>query len=88
MSENTNGPLVLALIAVIVLVIVGGLFMLSGGGTMIGGSFGGGAMTGGRMGGGMTGSAWTGGLGWMWIPAVLIIGLGALLAWSLLGKKQ
>jgi hypothetical protein len=40
------------------------------------------------MGGGMNGSAWTGGLGWMWIPAVLTIGLGALLAWSLLGKKE
>ena len=96
-STNTNGALVVALIAVVALVIVG-LFVLAGSGAMTGGSFGGGvmtggghgggAMTGGRMGEGVTGSAWKGGLGWMWIPAVLTVGLGALLAWGILGKKQ
>ena len=62
----------------VVALVVVGLFVL----------FGGGAMTGGRMGGGMMGTAWGGGLGWMWIPAVLTVGLGALLAaWSIFGKK-
>ncbi len=59
---------------VVALVIVVGLFVL----------FGGGAMTGGRMGGGPMGM---GGIGWMWIPAVLIVGLGALFAWGICGKK-
>lgn len=88
MSSNSNGPLVVAVVAVVALVIVVGLFVYSGGGAMMGGSFDGGAMTGGRMGGGTTGSARTGGSGWMWIAAVLAIGLGALLAWGILGKKQ
>ena len=72
MSTNSNGALVVALVVVVV-----GLFVL----------FGGGAMTGGRMGGGMMGTGRMGGLGWMWIPAVLTIGLGALLAWGIFGKK-
>jgi len=71
MNGNTNGALV------VVLVVVVGLLLL----------FGGGAMTGGRMGGGMMGTAWMGGLGWMWIPAVLIVGLGVLLARGMVGKK-
>ncbi len=69
---NTNGALIAALVVIV------GLFLL----------FGGGAMTGGRTGGGMMGTAWMGGLGWMWIPAVLTVGLGALLAWGIVGKKQ
>ena len=44
-------------------------------------------MGGGMMGGGMTGTAWMGGLGWMWIPALLTVGLGALLAWGIFGNK-
>ena len=62
---------------VVALVVIVGLFVL----------FGGGAMTGGRMGGDMMGNAWMGGFGWMWIPAVLIVGLGVLLVWGILGKK-
>ena len=61
----------------VVALVVVGLFVL----------FGGGAMTGGGMGGGMMGNAWMGGFGWMWIPAVLIVGLGVLLVWGILGKK-
>ena len=61
----------------VVALVVVGLFVL----------FGGGAMTGGRMGGDMMGNAWMGGFGWMWIPAVLIVGLGVLLVWGILGKK-
>ena len=71
MSGNTNGALIVALVVVV------GLFVL----------FGGGAMTGGGMGGGMMGTAWMGGFGWMWIPAVLTVGLGALLVWGIFGKK-
>ena len=61
----------------VVALVVVGLFVLVGGG----------AMSGGRMGGGMMGNAWMGGFGWMWIPAVLIVGLGVLLVWGILGKK-
>ena len=71
MNGNTNGALVVALVVVV------GLFVL----------FGGGAMTGGRVGGGMMGTAWMGGFGWMWIPAVMIVGLGVLLARGMVGKK-
>ena len=49
--------------------------------------FGGGAMSGGRTAGGMMGGAWMGGVGWMGIPAVLIVGLAALLVWAMVGKK-
>ena len=71
MRANTAGALVVALIVVV------GLFVL----------FGGGAMTGGRMGGGMMGNAWMGGLGWMWIPVLLTIGLVALLVREMSGRK-
>lgn len=50
--------------------------------------FSGGAMSGGRTGGGMMGGAWMGGFGWMGIPAVLIVGLVALLVWGIVGKKK
>ncbi len=72
MNTQTTGALVVALVVVI------GLFVL----------FGGGAMTGGRVSGGMMGTTWMGGFGWMWIPAVLIVGLGALLARGFFGTKQ
>lgn len=71
MNANTNRALVVAFVVVV------GLFVL----------FGGGAMTGGRMGGDMMGNAWMGGFGWMWIPAVLIVGLGVLFVWGIRGKK-
>ena len=76
MNASTNGALVVALVVVVA------LFVLVGGGAMTGGRMGGGLM-----GGGMTWTGWMGGLGWMWIPAVLTIGLGALLAWGIFGKK-
>lgn len=72
MNGNTNGALIVALVVVV------GLFVL----------FGGRAMTGGGMGGNMMGNAWMGGFGWMWIPTVLIVGLGVLFVWGILGKKQ
>ncbi len=78
MNANTRTAVVIALVVV-------ALFVL----------FGGGAMSGWRTGGGMMGSAgiggfgsnWMGGAGWMWIPAVLTVGLGVLLVWGTFGKK-
>ena len=49
--------------------------------------FGGRMMTGATLSGGMMGSGYMGGINWMWIPTVLVLGLGALLAWAIFGKK-
>ena len=75
MSANSNRAVVVGLVVIVV-----GLLVV----------FGGGAMTGGRMGGGMgmSGSGSMGGVTWIWIPALLIVGLGALIAFGILGKKQ
>ena len=50
--------------------------------------FGGGAMTGTMMSGGMMGNDAMGGIGWMWLPALLILGLGVLIAWLIFGQKK
>ena len=50
--------------------------------------FGGGTMTGATMRGGMMGNGAMGGISWMWIPTVLVLGLGALLVWIISGKKK
>ncbi|MBI3545667.1 MAG: hypothetical protein HY081_03610 [Gammaproteobacteria bacterium] len=50
--------------------------------------FGGGAMTGGTLSGGMMGNGAMGGIGWMWIPTLLVLGLGVLLAWAIFGQKK
>ena len=49
---------------------------------------GGGAMTGTMMSGGMMGNGAMGGIGWMWLPALLILGLGVLIAWLIFGQKK
>ena len=49
--------------------------------------FGGGTMTG-AMRGGMMGNGAMGGISWMWIPIVLVLGLGALLVWVISGQKK
>lgn len=49
---------------------------------------GGGAMTGTTMSGGMMGSGTMGGIGWMWIPASLMLGLVVLLVWAIFGQKK
>ncbi len=72
MRSSTSGVLAVVLVVVVALVVL----------------FGSGAMTTGRMGGGMMGTTWMGGLGWMWIPALLVVGLGVLLALSIFRKKQ
>ncbi len=49
--------------------------------------FGGGAMTGTTMSGGMMGNGSMGGVSWIWIPALLTLGLGVLLGAAVFGKK-
>lgn len=50
--------------------------------------FGGGAMTGATLSGGMMGNGAMGGISWMWIPILLMLGLGALLVWVISGRKD
>ena len=50
--------------------------------------FGGGVMTGTMMSGGMMGNGAMGGLSWMWIPTLLILGLGVSLGWIIFGQKK
>ena len=50
--------------------------------------FGGGAMSGATMSGGMMGNGTMGGISWMWIPAVLVLGVGVLLVWAIFGQKK
>jgi hypothetical protein len=50
--------------------------------------FGGGAMTGATLSGGMLGNAAMGGISWMWIPMVLMLGLGVLLVWAIFEQKK
>ena len=50
--------------------------------------FGSGAMTGATLSGGMMGNGAMGGIGWIWIPALLMLGLGALLIWAIFGQKK
>ena len=40
------------------------------------------------MGGGIAGAAWMGGVGWIWIPAALIVCVGAMAALGLFGAKK
>ena len=48
---------------------------------------GGGMTTGAMMSGGMMGNGSMGGFSWMWIPTLLVVGLGVLLFWAIFGKK-
>jgi hypothetical protein len=50
--------------------------------------FGSGAMTGATWGGGMMGNGMMGGISWMWIPTVIILGIGILLGWAIFGKNK
>ena len=50
--------------------------------------FGGGTMTGATLSGGMMGSGAMGGISWMWIPTLLMLGLGVLLVWVIFGQKK
>lgn len=69
---------------VIAFAVVVALLLLFGGGMMTGTT-----MSGGMMGnGGMIGGEGMGGISWMWIPTVLVLGLGVLLAWLIFGQKK
>ena len=72
MNATTKTALVIAFAVVVV------LFLLFGGGTM----------TGGTLSGGMMGNGAMGGIGWMWIPTLLILGLGVLLVLVIFGQKK
>lgn len=50
--------------------------------------FSGGTMTGATLSGGMMGNGTMVGISWMWIPIVLMFGLGVLLFWVLFGQKS
>ena len=72
MNEMSKTPLVIAFVVVVVLFLI----------------FGGGMMTGSMMSGGMMGQGWiAGGFNWMWIPTLLTLGLGVLLAWVIFAKN-
>jgi hypothetical protein len=49
---------------------------------------GGGAMSRATLSGGMMGNGAMGGISWMWIPALLALGLGVLLVWAIFGQKK
>ncbi len=49
---------------------------------------GGGTMTGATMSGGMMGNGAIGGMSWMWIPGLLMLCLGVLLAWAIFSQKK
>lgn len=72
MKESNKTALIIVLAIVIVLLLL----------------FGGGAMTGATLSGGMMGNGAMGGVGWVWIPTVLMGGLGALLVWIIFGQKK
>ena len=71
MNATNKLALVIALAVVVVLLLL----------------FGGGAMTGATLSGGMMGSGAMGGVSWIWIPAVLMLGLGVLLVWAIFEQK-
>ncbi len=50
--------------------------------------FGGGMTTGATLRGGMMGNGAMGGISWMWIPILLMLGLGVLLVWVIFGQKK
>lgn len=50
--------------------------------------FGGGTMTGATLSGGMMGNGSMGGISWMWMPTLLMLGLGVLLVWIIFGQKN
>ena len=45
------------------------------------------AMIGTMWGGGMMGRGMMDGISWMWIPALLTLGLGILVGWSIFNKR-
>jgi len=50
--------------------------------------FGGDTMTGATLSGGMMGNGAMGGISWMWIPVLLMLGICALIVWAIFGQKK
>jgi hypothetical protein len=88
MNSSTKTPLVIALAVVAVLFLFFGIGAMTG--TMMNAGWLGTTMMNGS---GMMGNGWRGGISgmggisWMWIPALLTLGLGVLLGWAIFGKK-
>lgn len=72
MNENNKTALVIAFVIVLVLLLL----------------FSGGTMTGATLSGGMMGHGVVGGISWMWIPTLLMVGLVALFIWIIFGEKK
>ena len=47
----------------------------------------GGMATGAMLSGGMMGGGMMGGISWMWLPTLLVLGLGVVLGWAIWAKK-
>ena len=50
--------------------------------------FGGGTMSGETLSNDTMGTGMMSGISWIWIPAVLILGLGALVVWAIFERKK
>lgn len=50
--------------------------------------FGGSRMAGAVLNGGVMGNAAIDSMSWMWIPALLVLGLGVLSVWIIFGRKR
>ena len=72
MNDSNTKTLVIAIVIALILLLL----------------LGGGAMTGATMSGGMMGNGMMGGIGWMWIPSSLVIGLVVLLVWVIIPKNN
>ena len=72
---------------VIAFAVVVALFLFLSGGMATGAMLSGGMMGGGMMGGGMMGGGMMGGISWMWLPTLLVLGLGVVLGWAIWAKK-
>ena len=81
MNDKNKTGLVIAFVVVVV------LFLLFGGGMATGGMMGGWMGRGGMMGGNGSGGWTMGGYNWMWFPTLLFLGLGVVLGWLIWGKK-
>lgn len=71
MDETNKAGLVTAFAVVVVLFLI----------------FGSGALTGATLSNGMLGRGTMGGIGWMWLPTLLTLGLGILLGWTIFARE-
>lgn len=82
MNATTKTALMIAFAIVVA------LLLLFGGALMTGTTF-----SGGMMGGDwINGNGWMGGnrggISWMWVPVLLMLGLGIVLIWAIFGEKK